>query len=72
VHPCGKAAKALDDAGISYDVKTVQGGMLKPNGIRNSPKTLIAPSQKTYATRFCVPFFCSRALSHTRDAPMIA
>lgn len=49
-----------------------QGGILKPNGMRNSPKTLIAPSQKTYATRFCVPFFCSRALSHTRDAPMIA
>lgn len=29
-HPCGKAAKALDDAGHSYDMKQVKGGSLKP------------------------------------------
>lgn len=29
-HPCGRAAKALDDAGHAYEVKTVKGGMLKP------------------------------------------
>ncbi len=28
-HPCGRAAKALDDAGHSYEIKTVKGGMLK-------------------------------------------
>jgi glutathione S-transferase len=28
-HPCGKAAKALDDAGLSYDHKMVNGGTLK-------------------------------------------
>jgi glutathione S-transferase len=28
IHPCGHAAKALDDAGISYDVKHVKGGRL--------------------------------------------
>jgi glutathione S-transferase len=28
-HPCGRAAKALDDAGHSYDVKKVKGGSLK-------------------------------------------
>lgn len=28
-HPCGRAAKALDDAGHSYDLKTVKGGSLK-------------------------------------------
>jgi glutathione S-transferase len=28
-HPCGRAAKALDDAGHAYEVKTVKGGMLK-------------------------------------------
>lgn len=27
-HPCGKAAKALDDAGHSYKVETVKGGSL--------------------------------------------
>jgi glutathione S-transferase len=25
-HPCGRAAKALDDAGYTYDVKQVKGG----------------------------------------------
>jgi hypothetical protein len=29
VHPCGKAAKALDDAGHSYELRTVKGGTLK-------------------------------------------
>ena len=29
-HPCGQAAKALDDAGHSYEVKTVKGGSLRP------------------------------------------
>jgi glutathione S-transferase len=28
VHPCGRAAKALDDAGHSYDVKRVKGGTM--------------------------------------------
>ena len=28
-HPCGKAAKALDDAGHSYRIKKVKGGRLK-------------------------------------------
>jgi len=28
-HPCGRAAKALDDAGHSYQVKKVKGGTLK-------------------------------------------
>jgi glutathione S-transferase len=28
-HPCGKAAKALDDAGHSYEHKMVKGGTLK-------------------------------------------
>lgn len=27
-HPCGRAAKALDDAGHSYEVKQVKGGAL--------------------------------------------
>jgi glutathione S-transferase len=29
VHPCGRAAKALDDAGHTYECKTVKGGTLK-------------------------------------------
>ncbi len=29
-HPCGRAAKALDDAGQSYEIKTVKGGSLRP------------------------------------------
>ena len=29
LHPCGKAAKALDDAGHSYDWRQVKGGTLK-------------------------------------------
>jgi len=29
-HPCGKAAKALDDAGHSYEVKRARGGSLMP------------------------------------------
>jgi glutathione S-transferase len=29
-HPCGRAAKALDDAGHSYEIKTVKGGRLRP------------------------------------------
>jgi glutathione S-transferase len=28
-HPCGKAAKALDDAGHGYESKQVKGGTLK-------------------------------------------
>ena len=28
-HPCGKAAKALDDAGHRYECKQVKGGTLK-------------------------------------------
>ncbi len=28
-HPCGRAAKALDEAGHSYELKTVKGGSLK-------------------------------------------
>ena len=28
-HPCGKAAKALDDAGHRYETKEVKGGSLK-------------------------------------------
>lgn len=38
-HPCGRAAKALDDAGHAYEVKTVKGGMLQlwtlPNRARD-------------------------------------
>jgi glutathione S-transferase len=29
-HPCGRAAKALDDAGFEYEHRTVRGGSLKP------------------------------------------
>jgi hypothetical protein len=29
-HPCGRAAKALDDAGHTYECKRVNGGTLKP------------------------------------------
>jgi hypothetical protein len=28
-HPCGRAAKALDDAGHTYQLKKVKGGTLK-------------------------------------------
>jgi glutathione S-transferase len=28
-HPCGRAAKALEDAGYGYETKAVKGGMLK-------------------------------------------
>jgi glutathione S-transferase len=28
-HPCGRAAKALDDAGYGYEHKKVDGGILK-------------------------------------------
>jgi len=28
-HPCGRAAKALDDAGHGYELKKVNGGTLK-------------------------------------------
>jgi glutathione S-transferase len=28
-HPCGRAAKALDDAGHSYELRRVKGGTLK-------------------------------------------
>ncbi len=27
-HPCGRAAKALDDAGLDYEHKTVKGGTM--------------------------------------------
>ena len=37
--PCGRAAKALDDAGHSYEIKTVKGGTLQvwtlPNRARD-------------------------------------
>jgi glutathione S-transferase len=29
-HPCGRAAKALDDAGHEYEIKQVKGGRLRP------------------------------------------
>jgi glutaredoxin len=29
-HPCGRAAKALDDAGYEYEIKQVKGGSLRP------------------------------------------
>jgi len=29
-HPCGKAAKALDDAGHSYELRQVRGGIIRP------------------------------------------
>jgi len=29
-HPCGRAAKALDDAGHRYEIKQVKGGRLRP------------------------------------------
>ena len=28
-HPCGRAAKALDDAGLEYEQRTVKGGTMK-------------------------------------------
>ena len=28
-HPCGRAAKALDEAGCDYEIKTVKGGTLR-------------------------------------------
>jgi hypothetical protein len=28
-HPCGRAAKALDDAGHSYELRKVKGGTMK-------------------------------------------
>jgi glutathione S-transferase len=28
-HPCGRAAKALDDAGHEYELRQVKGGVLK-------------------------------------------
>jgi glutathione S-transferase len=38
-HPCGRAAKALDDAGHRYEIKTVKGGTLRlwtlPNRARD-------------------------------------
>ena len=30
VHPCAKAARALDEAGLSYELRKVKGGSLKP------------------------------------------
>ena len=42
-HPCGRAAKALDDAGHGYELKTVKGGSLKlwtlPSGPRTGPRS---------------------------------
>jgi glutathione S-transferase len=29
-HPCGRAAKALDDAGHTYEIERVKGGRLMP------------------------------------------
>lgn len=38
-HPCGRAAKALEDAGYSYETRSVRGGTLKfwtlPNRARD-------------------------------------
>jgi glutathione S-transferase len=38
-HPCGRAARALEDAGHAYETKTVKGGSLKfwtlPNRARD-------------------------------------
>jgi glutathione S-transferase len=38
-HPCGRAAKALDDAGHAYELKQVKGGVMKvwtlPNRARD-------------------------------------
>jgi len=38
-HPCGRAAKALDDAGYDYEIKIVKGGNLRvwtlPNRARD-------------------------------------
>lgn len=38
-HPCGRAAKALDDAGHTYEMKKVKGGTIKlwtlPNRARD-------------------------------------
>jgi glutathione S-transferase len=28
-HPCGRAAKALEDAGLDYELRTVKGGTFK-------------------------------------------
>ena len=30
LHPCARAARALDDAGHRYELRTVRGGTLKP------------------------------------------
>ena len=39
LHPCGRAAKALDDAGHGYELRTVKGGSLRlwtlPNRARD-------------------------------------
>jgi len=29
-HPCGKAAKALDDAAHAYELRQVEGGIIRP------------------------------------------
>jgi glutathione S-transferase len=29
-HPCGRAAKALDEAGHKYEIRRVKGGRLRP------------------------------------------
>ncbi len=29
-HPCGRAARALDDAGHTYELRKVKGGTMKP------------------------------------------
>jgi glutathione S-transferase len=34
-HPCGRAAKALDDAGHTYQLKQVKGGTMKLWTLRN-------------------------------------
>lgn len=34
-HPCGKAAKALDEAGHDYEMKVVQGQLIQPWTWRN-------------------------------------
>lgn len=34
-HPCGRAAKALDDAGLEYQIEMVEGGSVKPWTWRN-------------------------------------
>ncbi len=47
LHPCAKAVKALDDAGLSYELRTVGGYKLLPwtrRGQRDEIRTLTGQS----------------------------